>query len=152
MLKSRTSLKNTSAGVRLDGISVLFFFRADRMAVFTSSGCLAWWFFSTMAAESFSACSHSKSRVAIGDERTVVEVRRSRRPVCRADREKRHCWMLCEGWVESHRLCGYWGTWSRKSMRQRWAFILSSNWCSRISDVSVNPAPSTGQNTQSWTN
>lgn len=41
-----------------------------------------------MAAESFSACSHSKSLVAIGDERTAVEVRRSRRPVCRADRGK----------------------------------------------------------------
>ncbi len=50
----------------------------------------------------------------------------------------------------SHSLCVCWGTWSRKSMRQRWAFILSSNWCSRISDVSVNPAPSTRQNTQTY--
>lgn len=79
--QSLTSLKKTSAGVRLVGTSVLLFLRALRMAGLTRSGCLAWWFFSTMAAVSFSACSQSRSLVAMGEERTVVELRRSSRPI-----------------------------------------------------------------------
>lgn len=76
-----TSLKKTSAGVRLDGMLMPFFLSVAMMAVFTSSGCLLWWFFSATAADSFSACSHSTSRVAMGDERTVVVVSWSRSPV-----------------------------------------------------------------------
>lgn len=76
-----TSLKKTSAGVRLDGTLEPFFLSVAVMAAFTSSGCLLWWFFSVTAAISFSACSRSSSRVAMGDERTVVEVSRSRSPV-----------------------------------------------------------------------
>lgn len=76
-----TSLKKTSAGVRLEGTLALFLLSVAAIAAFTSSGCLLWWFFSAMAADSFSACSHSNSRVAMGDERTVVEESRSRSPV-----------------------------------------------------------------------
>ena len=77
-----TSLKKTSAAVRLVDTVALLFLKAMRMARLTSSLCLAWWFFSAMAACSFSACSHSNRRVAMGDERTVVWPNRSRRPTC----------------------------------------------------------------------
>lgn len=76
-----TSRKKTSAGVRLEGTLVPCFLSVVAMAAFTSSRCLLWWFFSATAADSFSACSHSNSRVAMGDERVVVEVSRSRSPV-----------------------------------------------------------------------
>lgn len=76
-----TSLKKTSAGVRLEGTLAPVLLSVATMAEFTSSGCLLWWFFSVTAAVSFSACSQSNSRVAMGDERTVVVVSRSRSPV-----------------------------------------------------------------------
>lgn len=71
-----------SAAVRLVDTVALLFLKAMRMARLISSPCLAWWFFSVMAACSFSACSHSNRRVAMGDERTAVWPSRSRRPTC----------------------------------------------------------------------
>lgn len=81
-----TSLKKTSAGVRLGGISRSLLFKAINIAVFTRSDSLEWWFLRTIAADNFSACSHSSSRVAIGSPLTGEVPRRPNRPTLRQTR------------------------------------------------------------------
>lgn len=80
-----TSLKKTSAGVRLDGMSRSLLFRAISIAVFTRPGSLEWWLLRTTAADTFSACSQSSSRVAIGSPLTGDVPRRPNTPILGRD-------------------------------------------------------------------
>lgn len=146
-----TSRKKISAGVRLGGMSQSLLFKAISIAAFTRSGSLEWWFLRTIAAASFSACSQSNRRVAIGIPRTGKLPSRSNMPTFY--KTNKHTIHTLNHFTLSQNEFSVFAdisstvyiTWWRNSMKKEWAFVLSSSWWRRMRDVLLKPLASRQQ-------